>query len=350
MGNMKAMHLLLFGRFVSQLIIIHAKVSSIIVFGDSTVDAGNNNHVATVLRSNFQPYGRDFYGSMPTGRFCNGRIATDFISEAFGIRSIVPAYLDPNYNMVDFAKGVSFASAGTGYDNLTAAILSVIPLWKELEYFKEYQTRMRVHFGGVKARKVLKEALYLISIGTNDFLENYFALPIRSRVYSIEEYENFLEEIAKKFVKDLYHLGARKISLNGLPPMGCLPLERTENYFSGKNCVQIYNRVAKEFNVKLEKLVKKLNMELGGIQLVYTDVYNILSDIIKNPHSFGFEAGVRACCATGRYEMSYLCNRFSPFTCKVANKYVFWDSFHPSERTNFLVAEYVIKSSLARFM
>ncbi|CAH1444355.1 unnamed protein product [Lactuca virosa] len=329
---------------------IHAKVSSIIVFGDSTVDAGNNNHVATVLRSNFQPYGRDFYGSRPTGRFCNGRIATDFISEAFGIRSIVPAYLDPNYNMVDFAKGVSFASAGTGYDNLTAAILSVIPLWKELEYFKEYQTNLKAHLGDAKASKVLSEALYLISLGTNDFLENYFALPIRSRVYSIEEYEKFLEDIAKNFVKDLYNLGARKISLNGLPPMGCLPLERTENYFSGTKCVQLYNRVAKEFNLKLKHLVKKLNKELAGIQLVYSDIYYILSDVIKNPRSFGFDDGERACCATGRFEMSYLCNRYNPFTCKAANKYVFWDSFHPSEKTNLIVAQHAIKTSLVAFM
>lgn len=347
---MKATHLLLCGLFLAQVIVIHAKVSAIIVFGDSTVDAGNNNHVETVLRSNFEPYGRDFYGSRPTGRFCNGRIATDFISEAFGVRSIVPAYLDPNYNMVDFAKGVSFASAGTGYDNVTSDILGVIPLWKELEYFKEYQARLRFHFGAAKSTKIVNESLYVMSLGTNDFLENYFALSLRSSVYSIEEYEKFLEEIARNFIIDLYHLGARKISLGGLPPMGCLPLERTENYFSGTSCLPEYNHVAKEFNWKLKQLVKKLNHELSGLQLVYTDVYNILSDIIKNPVSFGFEVGERACCATGRYEMGYMCNRFNPFTCKFANKYVFWDSFHPSERTNYLVAQHAIKGPLARFM
>lgn len=119
----KVISLLLFGRFLAELVIIHAEVRSIIVFGDSSVDAGNNNYVATIVKSNFQPYGRDFYDSRPTGRFSNGRIATDFISDALGIRDIVPAYLDPHYNMTDFAKGVSFASAGTGYDNLTSAIM-----------------------------------------------------------------------------------------------------------------------------------------------------------------------------------------------------------------------------------
>ncbi|GKE75431.1 hypothetical protein Tco_1537472, partial [Tanacetum coccineum] len=107
-------------------------------------DAGNNN---TIIKSNFQPYGRDFYHRRPTGRFSNGRIATDFIYEALGIKSIIPAYLDPHYNMVDFVEGVSFASAGTGYDNLTSAITFVIPLWKELEYYKEYQNKMRTYLG-----------------------------------------------------------------------------------------------------------------------------------------------------------------------------------------------------------
>lgn len=118
------MHLLLLAcRFLAQWIIIQAEIPSVIVFGDSSVDAGNNNFVDTIVKSNFQPYGRDFYDRRPTGRFSNGRIATDFISEALGIRSIIPAYLDPRYNMVDFVKGVSFASAGTGYDNLTSAIM-----------------------------------------------------------------------------------------------------------------------------------------------------------------------------------------------------------------------------------
>ena len=100
-----------------------AKVSAIIVFGDSSVDSGNNNQISTLLKSNFQPYGRDFYGGKPTGRFCNGRIPPDFISEAFGLKPAVPAYLDPMYNISDFVDGVNFASAGTGYDSATSDVL-----------------------------------------------------------------------------------------------------------------------------------------------------------------------------------------------------------------------------------
>lgn len=100
-----------------------AKVPAVIVFGDSSVDSGNNNQIQTIAKSNFVPYGRDFFGGHPTGRFSNGRIPPDFISEAFGLKPAIPAYLDPTYNISDFATGVCFASAGTGYDNATSDVL-----------------------------------------------------------------------------------------------------------------------------------------------------------------------------------------------------------------------------------
>jgi hypothetical protein len=59
------------------------KVSALIVFGDSTVDPGNNNNLSTIFKSNFLPYGRDFAtGQMPTGRFTDGRLTTDFIGKS----------------------------------------------------------------------------------------------------------------------------------------------------------------------------------------------------------------------------------------------------------------------------
>jgi hypothetical protein len=112
-------------QYLDLSLVISTNVPAIIVFGDSSVDAGNNNFISTVARSNFQPYGRDFMGGKPTGRFSNGRIATDFISEAFGIKPYIPAYLDPSYNISQFSTGVSFASAATGYDNATSDVLVI---------------------------------------------------------------------------------------------------------------------------------------------------------------------------------------------------------------------------------
>ncbi|KAF8409636.1 hypothetical protein HHK36_005714 [Tetracentron sinense] len=295
-----------------------------LVFGDSSVDAGNNNQISTILKSNFEPYGRDFEGNLPTGGFSKGRIPPDFISEAFGIKPTVPAYLDPIYNITDFASGVCFASAGTGYNNATSDFLSVIPLWEELRYYEDYQKKLRAYFGEEKANEILSEARYLMSLGTNDFLENYYTFfSDRSPEFTVEEYQRFHAGIAGKFITELYSHGARKISLGGVPPMGCLPLERTTNLLSGSDCVEEYNDVAKDFNGKLLELVVKLNKELPGIKLVLSNPYYILLEIIDKPSSFGFENVEVACCVAGMLEMGYMCDQFNPFTCAIADKYVF---------------------------
>ena len=164
----------------------------------------------------------------------------------------------------------------------------MIPFWTELEYYKQYQNELREYLGIEQANWVISEALYLLSIGTNDFLENYYINPFgRSSEFSIEEYQNFLVGIARDFITELYYLGARKISLGGLPPMGCLPLERTTNIFWGSQCIEEYNNVALQFNWKLQALVANLNMTLVGLRLVYSDPYEILYEMIRNPFAFG---------------------------------------------------------------
>lgn len=54
------------------------------IFGDSLVDNGNNNNIASLAKANYRPYGIDFpQGS--TGRFCNGRTTTDVIGELYSL-------------------------------------------------------------------------------------------------------------------------------------------------------------------------------------------------------------------------------------------------------------------------
>lgn len=54
-------------------------VTCVLVFGDSSVDPGNNNHLRLAPKGNFPPYGKDLFNGHPTGRLSNGRLATDFI-------------------------------------------------------------------------------------------------------------------------------------------------------------------------------------------------------------------------------------------------------------------------------
>ncbi|KAF7150856.1 hypothetical protein RHSIM_Rhsim02G0138100 [Rhododendron simsii] len=109
--------------------------SAILVFGDSTVDPGNNNYIQTIFKCNFRPYGRDFPNHIPTGRFSNGRLVTDFVASYVGIKENVPAYLDQSLSIGELLTGVSFASAGSGFDPLTAQIaVSIFLFSHQLQY------------------------------------------------------------------------------------------------------------------------------------------------------------------------------------------------------------------------
>lgn len=157
-----------------------------------------------------------------------------------------------------------------------------------MEYYKGLQKKLRVYLGESRANETFAKALHIISVGTNDFLENYYAIPGgRASEYSPRDYQNFLAGIAEKFIHKLYDLGARKISLGGLPPMGCLPLERTTNFVGGNECVPRYNSIALEFNDKLSKLTTRLNKELPQIRLVFSNPYDIFLQVIHKPAQYG---------------------------------------------------------------
>lgn len=166
---------------------------------------------------------------------------------------------------------------------------NVIPLWKEVEYFKEYQTKLKAYAGEAKAKTIISEALYIVSLGTNDFLENYYTIPATRSKYTVDQFQDFLIGLVEKFVSNIYGLGARKISLTGLPPMGCLPLERSTNYMNGNGneCMEGYNVVALHFNDKLNGLVKKMNGEMSGIKVAFSNPYGIFMQMIRRPSQFG---------------------------------------------------------------
>ena len=164
---------------------------------------------------------------------------------------------------------------------------SVIPLWKELEYFKEYQAKLRSFLGAAKANEILGEALYVMSLGTNDFLENYYTMPDRRSHFTIEEYQNFLIGISEHFITNLYDLGARKLDLTGIPPMGCLPLERATNFRSVGSCNEEYNKVARDFNRKLQELADKLNRTLPGMRIAYCNAYDVVLQVVEKPSAYG---------------------------------------------------------------
>ncbi|KAL5986063.1 hypothetical protein ACLOJK_028053 [Asimina triloba] len=178
-----------------------SKIPALYVIGDSLADPGNNNHIRTLIKANFPPYGRDFNGQIPTGRFSNGKLITDFLVSALGIKELLPPYMDRKLRSQDLHTGVSFASAGAGYDNITSQIMSAIPAWKQLELLKECLQRVKEHVGENKGNVIVTDSLYAVILGSNDFLTTYFSTRFRRVHYNLPAYISLLVEAASSIVK-----------------------------------------------------------------------------------------------------------------------------------------------------
>ncbi|KAI0520376.1 hypothetical protein KFK09_007848 [Dendrobium nobile] len=305
---------------------------AIIVFGDSIVDPGNNNVILTTIKCNFPPYGKDFVGHKATGRFSNGKIPSDIIASQLGIKEYVPAYLGTELSAYDLITGVSFASGGCGFDPLTSQLVSVLSMDDQLDLFIEYKEKVKAIVGEKKAAYITNNSEYLVVTGTDDLANTYFTTPFRRLEYDLPSYINFTVQSASTFIQKLYHLGARKIRVVGAPPIGCLPSQRTLAGGIERICDPTYNQAATFLNSQLSKEMQKLNSTLPKSKILYIDMYTPLLDIILHPSNYGFEESKRGCCGTGTLEVTLTCNSLTTFICEDASKYVFWDSYHPTER------------------
>ncbi|XP_073157884.1 GDSL esterase/lipase At5g03820-like [Henckelia pumila] len=328
---------------VSSLVHGDPLVPAFCIFGDSVVDAGNNNNLPTLIKANFLPYGRDFVMQEPTGRFCNGKLAADFTAEFLGFGSYPPAYLSEVAKGRNILSGVNFASAASGYYDNTAQLYQTMTLSQQLENYKEWQRNMVNLVGTDKANDTFSRGIHLLSAGTSDFIQNYYINPILNIVYTTEQFSNKLMNYYSSFIQNLYHLGARRIGVTSLPPTGCLPAAITLFGLGSNQCVARLNQDAVSFNNKLNATSQNLKARLPGLKLVVFDIYSPLMDMIEKPTDSGFFDARKACCGTGTIETSFLCNERSIGTCSNATQYLFWDGFHPSEAANQRLAQSLLQ-------
>ncbi|CAN0918808.1 GDSL esterase/lipase EXL3 [Linum grandiflorum] len=327
------------------------KAPAMLIFGDSILDSGNNNYLKTIVKCDFPPYGRDFVTRKPSGRFCNGKVPSDFAVSYLGLKDLLPPSLDPTLTLRDLATGVSFASGGSGYDPATPHGASVLSLSDQLELFKDYKGKLSKGMGEERAASIVSQSAYLIGVGSDDLVNTYFPNPIKRMQYDVGSYTDLMATYASSFYEELYRLGARRIGVLSLPPVGCLPSQRTLGGGINRNCSATYNQAAQLFNSKLSSLLQSLAHKHPDALFLYLDVYDRLNSMVQHPDQYGFEVVAKGCCGTGNIEVSILCTSLSdPHTCKDASKYLFWDSYHPSEKGYYFLTKMVMDQFTSRFL
>uniref|UniRef100_A0A0D9WQG7 Uncharacterized protein n=1 Tax=Leersia perrieri TaxID=77586 RepID=A0A0D9WQG7_9ORYZ len=318
-----------------------SRFKAIFMFGDSIVDPGNNNGRLTEARADFPPYGQDFPGGVATGRFSNGKVPGDLLASKLGIKELLPPYNNQDLELSDLLTGVAFASGGSGYDPLTSGPSTAISSSGQLDLFSDYKQKLTSLIGEEAMTRVISEAVFFTVMGANDILNNYFTLPVRRHQYDIASYIEFLVSNAVDFTLKMNAMGAKMIAFVGVPPLGCCPSQRTG---PSRECEPLRNQASELFNTRIKQELDKLNAEsTDGSRFVYIDIYYNLLDLIQRPGYYGFKDTSDGCCGNSILNAAIFIKYHS--ACPNVYDYIFWDSFHPSEKAYNIVVDNLIQQN-----
>ncbi|OIT37872.1 PREDICTED: GDSL esterase/lipase At1g29670-like [Nicotiana attenuata] len=308
------------------------------IFGDSLLDNGNNNDLDTTAKANYPPYGVDFRDG-PTGRFTNGRNTADFLAELLDFDHYIPPFASAEGS--EILEGVNYASGSAGIRNDSGSHLGDrIYLGRQLENHKVTISRVADLLGDkTAAKKHLNKCLFIVGIGSNDYINNYLMPETypSSHLYTPSEYAAALIEQYSQHLRTLYEDGARKVALFGLGRIGCIPDELQKH--NTRRCVGSTNDAIQLFNSNLKSLVDNLNTNFPDAKFTYINMYSISSLIDI------FSVLNRPCCEVSKTMPEGQCVP-GETPCLLRGIYFFYDNFHPTETANMIATNRAYNSVL----
>ncbi|TVU11170.1 hypothetical protein EJB05_44751 [Eragrostis curvula] len=318
---------------------------AIYVFGDSTLDIGNNDYLPgpDVPRANKRFYGVDFPGSVPTGRFSNGYNIADFIAMNMGFTRSPPPYLSLAQRTgllvrSSLSTGVSYASAGAGILDSTHAGTN-IPLSKQVKYFGATKSHMVAKRGSGAVNHLLSKSVFLISVGSNDLF--VFAESSQNKLDAVHEsddvaalYSSLISNYSAT-INELYALGARRFAIINVGMLGCVPAARL--FAANASCLDSLNKLASDFDDALQSMIAGVAAKLPGLAYSLADFYGFTETVFSDPGAVGYTDISGACCGAGELSAEEDCLPTSTL-CANRDQHAFWDRVHPSQHAANLTA------------
>ncbi|KAL0350744.1 UNVERIFIED_CONTAM: GDSL esterase/lipase [Sesamum radiatum] len=330
------------------------------VFGDSLFDSGNNNLLPTLAKANFPPYGMNFERGA-TGRFTNGRTVVDFIAEFLGLPHS-PPYLSLIRTLLrsEPLTGLNFASSSCGILPETGSDLGkCLNLAEQIGLFERaVKQDISKHYKTAdELSNYLSKSVFVISIGSNDYINNYLDTQSfdTSKRYDPLSFARLLTDKFSQQLERLYHLGARKVIIFEIGPIGCIPSTTKQVKHKGR-CVEQINQLANMFNNHLAPMLQNLTSSLSWLGLhlghatgLATRQYSIHLNTVTNSSPSSdptcLTDSSNACCVTWMNGTSACIPELGALACREPNKHYFWDGYHLTEAVYKTIATHCFNGS-----
>lgn len=69
---------------------------------------------------------------------------------------------------------------------------NVVPISRQIQWFRQYKVQLEGTIGKSEARRILDSALYVVSSGSNDFVNNFYINLNLRRRYNVSQYMDLI--------------------------------------------------------------------------------------------------------------------------------------------------------------
>ncbi len=290
---------LLCGTLVLGLQIATSCFAQIHVFGDSLSETGN----FSILTGGSWPPAPLYY----YGRFSNGPIWVEYIADA-----------------LDEAIPQPFLLGGTNYAVNGARAAGPSPYYTP-DLAGQVANYLVSNYPAANGDQADANEIFVIWAGANDIF--FGALGDEA-----DFIPNAVEGIAGA-IRTLHDAGARTFIVPNLPLLGQTPFFNTNATVSSE-----LDWASEAFNSQLSKELRSLRKEFRHVKIADVDIAHLFKSMTRKPKRFEL---------TNVVDSATLFEPFSGIGYALApdvdpEKYLFWDSVHPTTHGHRIIADYVL--------
>ncbi|VAI89337.1 unnamed protein product [Triticum turgidum subsp. durum] len=142
-------------------------------------------------------------------------------------------------------------------------------------------------------------------------------------------------------------MGAKRIGFIGIPPIGCCP---SQSKLGSREYEPMRNQAVELFNSEIATEIHRLNAEktIQGSKFIYLDIYYNLLELIQHPGFYGFKEATEGYCGSTLLNAAIFVK--NQHACPNGYDYIFWDSFHPTEKAYNIVVDKLFETTVQYLM